>query len=57
MDYHAAFIRLYGAAGAALDDLCKIRTVIPELTRAIGTLQQAVWDTEDLDGKAPDKVS
>ena len=47
MNYHAAFIKLYGAAGAAIEELYKVRTVTPELDNAIKILKQAIEDTEN----------
>lgn len=49
MDGSKAFITLYGAAGAAVDELYKVRTVTPELTKAIEILKEAIAKVEEMD--------
>lgn len=49
MDYNKAFIRLYGAAGAAIEELFKARVVPPELDNAIQILKEAIAAVEEMD--------
>jgi hypothetical protein len=54
MDYYKAFVKLYGAAGAALDMLWQSRVVSLEMDKAKAILQQAIHESEDLIDKKPD---
>jgi hypothetical protein len=54
MDYHKAYIKLYGAAGKALDELKKARIISPELDIAATILQQAIDAAENMGDEKPD---
>lgn len=49
MDYNKAFIKLYGAAGAAIEELYKSRVVPPELDNAIKILKDAITVVEEME--------
>lgn len=49
MDYNRAFIKLYGAAGAAVEELYKVLVVTPELDNAIKILNNAITEVEKME--------
>jgi hypothetical protein len=55
MDYHKAYIELYGAAGKALDLLKEVHKYItsPQTEKAYRVLQQAVIAVENMDSEKP----
>ena len=49
MDYYKAFVKLYGAAGAAIEELYKAHVVPPEVDNAIKILKEAITEVEEMD--------
>ena len=49
MNYHKAFIKLYGAAATALDELDKAGAGEKEIYAAIRILKNAIRETEEMD--------
>ena len=47
MDYYKAFIKLYGAAGAAIEELLKSRVITQECDNAVKILQAAIAEIDE----------
>ena len=54
MNYREAFITLYGAAGAAIEELYNVHIVDRELKNSINILKKAIDEAEEMIEEMPD---